>query len=203
MHSSRVRHLLVAMIAVLALTAVGAGTAQAAPTWKIEAKEFTGEETFTSKETKAFELKAEKLPTIKCATETDKGKIFGKNKDESTIEFSSCEVVGAAKCAVTVGKSEVNTELLEVGGIVYDKFTPKTEPFAKITITGAECVLILKEEPVTGTACGEVGAEAVNSLVTFSEAIATTCKTELKLGKRKAGLVGVSGEELTSKKVWN
>jgi hypothetical protein len=194
-----------ALAAVFALVAVAAASASAA-TWKIEGKEFTGEEKISSTGG-PFTLTVPKLGVaIKCEKEANTGKIFSKNKDESTIEFTKCAVEKAANCTVKEPiKSEVNTELIEVGGVVYDKFTPKKEPFTTITLEGSGCVLKGSYE-VKGTEAGQVGAEAVESTLTFSEAISKAAGTVLTFGADEAFLAGTSSQKLTGKekgKKWN
>jgi hypothetical protein len=202
----RIRIIGACLVAVFAMSAIVASAASAAPTWKIEGKEFTGEEEISSTGG-PFTLTVPKLGVaIKCEKETDSGTIFSKNKDEAKIEFTKCVVEKAANCTVKEPiTSEVNTALTEVSGKVYDKFTPKKEPFTTITLEGTSCAL-KKAYEVTGTEAGEVGAEEVESKLKFSEAISKAAGTVLKFGADEAFLEGTTNQKLAGKekgKKWN
>lgn len=167
-------------------------------------------ETIESNQMTAFDLEVPALAiTIRCEREHNTGTIIGgePGTDEASVRFTECFIVGAEPPVCVVHStgaesgeitSEVNTKLANIGGVIYDKFTPKTEPFTTIEIEGAECSVVeTGAYEVKGTTAGEVGPVGEEPTLTFSEAISTATETQLTFGGNNAFLSGTSKQKLT------
>ena len=107
MHSNRVKHLLVAMLAVFAFSAVAAAAAQAkVPTYWYKGAELNKELAITSTEGTARLWVTGLKIVIVCTAATDTGKIYqeaglaGKNK-EVRVTFTGCKLYNAVLNATT------------------------------------------------------------------------------------------------------
>ena len=171
MHSNRLKHLLVAMLAVFALGAVAAGAAQAeGPKWitankvlpkKVKSVNIAGA-------AGVFKLKSSTGVTIECKKEKDTGEIIGTEPgtDTSTVTFSECSVAPktVAECSATgVGEAKESGIIKTITKtvLVYrekapnkeealDAFVPEAENnvFAEFTIEGPKCALLNKTKVV-------------------------------------------------------
>lgn len=110
MSTNRVKHLLVAMLAVFAFSAVAAGAAQAAggPVWITK-------NTILPKKIKSESLAGKKFTltgpaNVECQKEKDTGELIGGNPgtDKTTVTFSECSLEGkkVSECSAT-GLGEV------------------------------------------------------------------------------------------------
>lgn len=171
-----------ALMAVLALTAITASLAQAAsPEWSIEGKALSGSESISSEATETFKLEVPARGlTIQCTEQsTVEGKITSPRADSGKISFNNCSVVGAPTCKVTQPITTVPlvTELKLSGTTVYDTFKPASgTTFTTITISGCAAA---GSFPITGQTCGKatnaLGVQAVKQQLEFSKAITATC----------------------------
>jgi hypothetical protein len=154
---SRPRLIVVSIFAVFAVSAVASASASALH-WKVNGTLLPAGQRlnvvskggpFTLK-TKAHGLKIE----ILCKKEKDNGWIEnpvggGNGIDLVTSEFSECEVLKPSLMGCTVKEpivAHANTELVTIGGAIWDQFTPDPAggPFVVITIencTGGAAVL--------------------------------------------------------------
>jgi len=205
---TRFKILLITCMAVLGVTAVSAAAAQASTTWQVGGSTLPEGKTANIKSSGGpFTLEVPELPaTIRCSTESNTGTIFNKKNakgelqgfDTATVNFTGCVVVGFEKvCTVTEPiTTNTNTELITVGGVIYDKFTSTTGVFTTITIKGASCPL-LGSYNVTGNTAGKVGPAAVKATLEFSKSISSASGTQLLFEGLKAYLTGTSIQELT------
>jgi hypothetical protein len=160
-------------------------------------------------------------PTIECANVAGTANIFQQNSGRGldsveSLKFTGCVVVGSStKCSVSdtgtkkpgeINVSEIDSELVEVGGVIYNVFfnSEKREKGKFVTleilkIGGATCIVAGNYE-VTGEACGEAKEEALQVTVPlrFSKAIQTACKVkeELKLKGVNSWLEGETKQKL-------
>lgn len=211
MHLNRVKHLLLAVLAVCALGAAAAGAAQAAggPEW-ITANGVLPKTTTSKNVSSVFKLKTTiALLTIECKKETDTGELIGGNPgtDTSTVTFEECAVAGktvttcgaatAGKGAGIVGPFKVKTLL----GYPKGKAPNKEEAYDQFFPTPSKTEFTSFE--LTGTACGSLKEDKVKVVATGTEVPVTTgpkCGVIAKVGKIVAGaFVGTkSGETATA-----
>jgi hypothetical protein len=196
-----------ALMVVCAVGAVSAGAAQAAPSWTIGSTGFTGTETVsvTPKTSLLLTVPAVGL-TISCTGLSAPGaEISGGNIDRVTsLKFTSCTVPGSPGCEVlnlhgtggTIETPGVESELVTVGGVVYDIFTP-AEPPTIVTIvvrkTGmGSCALATGAAgaQVRGTVGASVANGATGLLGASSEAIQMASGRGLTFGSNPAYLDG-------------
>lgn len=190
-----------ALVAVLALSAFAASLAQAAsPEWYVNGSKLVGTETETSSGGPFTLAVPARGLNIECKKETNTGSITAPRSDKATISFTECILVGAPTCTVSVASTKAATELVLVGGNVYDNFKPETgTTFTTITIAGSGCAAA-GIYPVTGETCGKasaLGVELVSQPLVFSAANSTACGKELKFGGTKATLSGTSNQVLS------
>jgi hypothetical protein len=205
------RHLRIlglAALASLAISAVAATAAQAFE-WKIETTPGTTKtfaelgitnETVTPSAGKTFVLKsvvAKEAFEMTATTLTGEGAVITKGgTDSGKLIFSGLTVVKPAGCKTTekITTKALKTELVEKGGVLYDKFFPaEGTTFANITITGCAAA---ETYPVKGVVFGKT--EPLNTMkasqpVQFSQKINEEGSGEaipLKLGAEKAELEG-------------
>jgi hypothetical protein len=210
---SRIKILGLALAALFAFTAVATATASAAPVWKVGGVALKAGEKVNLKENvtvkKSFVLKKANGLTITCPTLKAKNAfIEGLNKNGAeSLTFSGC-TVSSNETTCEVEKGEVKTvavksELLEAGGNIKIKFTPKEgTTFATITIkskTGKTC-LQAGSPKVTGSATGEANSktEAEEELVAHTVKFTSTSGSELVFGEEAAELTGEASLELAS-----
>jgi hypothetical protein len=137
--------------------------------------------------------------------------------------FTGCKVKGVstAKCTVnnenaanegaevagTIVVPATTSELKTAGGIIYDVFGAAGGTFVNVEVDkvgGEPCGFVSAVDGyvVKGQSCGEASQTlAKEALLTFTKLIEETCKTaglaeELKLGAKKAHLIGISKQEL-------
>jgi hypothetical protein len=191
------------LAAIVLVVTLAAATAQAAE-WTLKGKTFE-ELKYEGKEISmtgsgAFTLTVPKAKvSIKCTSQELSGAIVQGGTGKATSKFKECKVFDlegkeVKSCPVSEPLTLTSkTELIEVGEKVYDKFSPATESsFGTIKFTAKECALGESLE-LTGTLAGESEAgERVKQPLVFSEAIATTTGTALKLGANPATPSGTS-----------
>jgi hypothetical protein len=120
-------------------------------------------------------------------------KIIKGGTDSGKLKLSMLSVTKPAKCsAPAITTAALKTELVEVGGVLYDKFSAASgEILATITLTGAECALAETSINLKGTVFGEVeplGVQLVGWPLRFSKAINTAAGGSLKLGVEPASM---------------
>jgi hypothetical protein len=210
------------LVAILALAAVVAGSAQA--NWEIEGKAFTegqkekvsveATETFTLKSKilgSEFVLTASKLSCkegVECLID-QKGAV---DHSSGVLSFSGLTVDKPAGCVVAgpINTLPLTDELImdpSGGTATFDKFFPESgTTFVEIEVTGCAAA---GKYPVTGTVTGlsnNTGVGAVSQPLTFSAANQTTGGGALKLGKEAAELSGKAVNKLAGAnvgKVWS
>jgi hypothetical protein len=210
---SKIRVILLGVVAACALSALASASASAAkPQWFIGGAEFHGTETVTAKAETAFTLTSSLTGgakvVISCTgINAPKSEIFKDNEDASEkIVFTTCTVTEPAKCVVpaSITTSKIATLGQEAGtSEVFDKFSPSgTETFVTIPVTGCAGE---GNYAVKGTArC----AEAAPATETTSKncAFTTTSGNSLKFGINTAALAGTVSFTLIGAnkgKVWS
>jgi hypothetical protein len=209
----RIILLTLSLLAVLAVGAVGASAASAAPAWTVSGVEQTGGGTETIVSTGgAFKLNASGVLTIECKKAKDTGTVTfdPTGKDEADITFEECAVEDESACEVTnagttkvahqISVEDVQTELVEKSGVIYDVFSPPEAAkgiFVEIAISKCK---VEKSAPVTGDTCAKVGPEAVKGTLTFTKEIEAACGVGLKLGEVDASLKGTTEQEFSGEK---
>jgi hypothetical protein len=210
---SRVRLLLLSILAVLAVGAIASASASAAGQWWVSAAKFSGTEEITAhlkvgtKSVLTSKLPGgEEVELVSPKISIKKADIFNNNKDlaeEITfLETTLAKPVGCVLSSPSVVVRPVVTELVVVGGKVYDLFTPKAgAEFVTLTLTG--CAGEGKYK-VTGQARCEVqepNVEAENKLCLFNAAAAGAIG--LKFGTEPATLTAETEFLLVKKQKWS
>jgi hypothetical protein len=222
-----VNRCIVAVVAVLAASALAAGTAQAegGPVWihgsgkKVLA---AGEKiTIKSSGVGAFKLKSS-LATVECKKESAPGELIGGNEgtDKSTITFEECslEKKSTSECGPKEGKIgpfEVKTVLGypegKAGGTeeAYDQFfpTPSETVFTKFELTGSNCGLLdnQKVEVVaTGTKVTEPPVNAKCGIIAIAgKFTGTTFEKTISGQESELGGLEFPSPAITKEETWN
>lgn len=219
---TRLRLILLSMLAVFAVSAVASASASAASkceakeeggdnTWCIEGKELAGEQALTTSQKTSFVLTAAAAGiTLTCTKETGSGTLVQVNSTEpaaSDVEltFSGCTLTSLPNCKVKEPiKVNGGGDLLDAvtKGRSEVTFTPSEgETFAEITIenNGAKTCLQKGTFPVTGsqTCALPKGEEEI----TKHEVECKTTGSKLKLGKNEATFSGTAFAEVVSVEV--
>jgi RHS repeat-associated protein len=191
--------LVLAVAAVLAFGAVWAGSAAAAQ-WTIAGSTLNIGEESVAGEGGPFTIEVPGIGVkALCQTEKDTGTIYTGDEDAGTIELTKCSVVNNKFCTIDEPiVFDVDTQLSEGGGNVYDVLTPVTgEVFTTIVFEGFACVLP-EEVEVSGEIAAKINpGEAVEKTLTFSKAVAEAAGTELFFGFEEAYLDGAATQELS------
>ncbi len=194
-----VPHFGLALFAMLALGAFSAGAAQATE-WTIDGKPLSslgGQEEVWG-EGGPFELEFPVFYSgdgvmIVCEEEEHEGNILAGGTGDVTVQFSGCEMPGMTEvCQVEPIQAELETELTEVGDIVYQVFTPtpyweEEDILFLVELVGEECVMNGHWE-YSGSFAAELeaeagGPEAVEQPLSFSRAISEAAGASMKLGR--------------------
>lgn len=144
---SKLRLILLSMLAVFAFSAVASSAALAAPEWTLNGKAITKTEkvTYKLKSATAVLEDATLGVTIKCtALKGKSAQVEVAGKDKGITFFEGC-TINIAKCEVTKGevKTEtLTTKLAEEGTETIDIFEPPVSKiFAVIKLKGTGCPL--------------------------------------------------------------
>jgi hypothetical protein len=192
-------------IAILALLAIGGATASGAQAleWNVGAHTLT--ERGVASEGIAgsgsgIQITSTVLgaPFEASCSATTEGSIAQGGAGASAITLSGCNVTKPATCAIKGSPSiAANVQLVEIGGVVYQRYVPKTEAgFTVITLTG--CVDSGSYQ-LKGSFAG-LGSQTerlVNQPTNFSAAINSAAGTSLTLGKSPATLAGTVAQHLS------
>ena len=228
MRSNRVRHLLLAMVAVFALGAVAAASASAhefiVPCHKVlamnvpesqwENAECTKKLVGGGFDTRLLESEIEPaentsgpstlegvgLVAIKCEKDVSKDTLESRGDTTGNVKFTECKVVGAATCKVKEPiEFTFNDELTVFKGEPGEIFEPvEGKLFVAITITG--CSVEGKYE-VTGKQQCELPEATVAKAE--HEVVCTPAGSELKLKTAEAKFTSTEKVKLTSGKNWS
>jgi hypothetical protein len=195
--------LAIAVVAVLGVSAISAGGAQALSWQPHLTRVLSGAETETVAGTGSVTISSTVLgtpTTIECGA-TNSGSIGAGGKGSNTISLTGCTVAAPSHCVLATAPAlKASTELVSVSGSVFQKFTPAVEKsFATLEYTGGSCPLSGVVAPLSGSFAGSVGSAVPSESRTVS-----LTKTEpwpevaLKLGKAAATLSGsLLGQHLT------
>ncbi len=175
MHSNRIKHLMVAMLAVFALGAVASASASAAPTWRASGVELAAAKKITiNSDTSRLWAPSLGLMII-CAKDEGTGVIENVGKagiDTATVTFSNCaawstqesseeQVIQKEKltCEVPNIVVKTKTKLAYVPGSGEKEVVDVQEPAEGttfVTIVLKKCTLEEGEYPVTGSVIGKI-----------------------------------------------
>lgn len=214
----RLRNLVIAALASMALLGIGAGSAQATAHWSVEGNELSGSETvkisggsWTLTSTvlgTPVELTAEAVACGSTCT------ISGAGESAGALKFTGVKVVKPANCTAgnpgkTTGtittnalKDQVIMDPKSASGPVFDKFTPTSgTKLAEIEFQGATCALGEVSVGLQGSAGGEfsnaTGVDVAEPTLTFGSSQQTTSESSLTLGTAAATLAGKATEALS------
>ncbi len=208
---SRVKIVLLSLLAVFAVSAAASATASASAThvYKIEGTELaSGSEAIEGDSlTGGLETKIAKLNTVLiCQEDIVKGEIKPKGESTAIVEFKNCYLVEKNKegkktfltaCSVKEPvEAKANDELTEHSIDVF-KGSGEKEKFAEVEIKGEGCALNGKYEVLGSQTCAIPESEfekAVHSL------ICTPAGSKLTFGKEAAQLFGEEQVKLKSGK---
>jgi hypothetical protein len=145
--------------------------------------------------------------TYKCNKVSSTGKVIQGGTDKETLKFTECKVFNSKEvelkaCPIVEPITfEAKTELVEVEGIVYDKFTPANEKsFGTIKFKSEECS-IGTEVVVSGSTAAQLKEEElIEQPFTFSEKATSATKTGLLFGKNAATIEGTLTQALSETK---
>jgi hypothetical protein len=164
--------LALAVVAVLGINAISASGAQAL-TWQRGTgthvtKILSGAETESIAGTGSFTISSTVLgepSTVECGA-SNNGSIGANGSGSATISLTGCVVVAPSHCEITSAPTlKANTELVEVGGKLFQKFTPvneKEKTFGYIEYRGAECPFNRLNLPLKGTFAGAESSTALS-----------------------------------------
>jgi hypothetical protein len=216
----RFRMLPLALVAVLAFSAIAAAAAQAHEWSIVNGKNKVGTEISGTHTLAELELASETVSSsggpftlssfigttaimVECATEENTGTIIKGGTDTATITFKTCKLTKPTPnvCTVPNITATTKTELITVGTKLYDEFLPEVAggKFATLKIEGAECSLKGSYE-VKGSTAGYDSASATNQekhTLVFSSTVSSEAGTALTLGTKAATLTGSSVEKLS------
>jgi hypothetical protein len=195
--------LAVAVLALFILAMAVASSAQAAGyNWEFEGRTLPerGLPTqTTSSAVEGFTLTSTALNEpfkVSCSGTTASGKIA--NGGTGEFVFSGCTLVEPAKCTAKPFTIVAATEIVSVGGKIYEKFTPASESrFAKITLQNCA---VAGSYLLGGSFAGEPGNEIFPYFVeplSFSPEIDAAAGTGMTLGKKTVALTGSLKESVT------
>ena len=171
-----------ALTAMLAFGALSAGAAQAVPTWHINGTPFLGEETFEAESTGIFQIDVPGLGvTFNCEVggTASSNAIFGGSEGEATLSFSECKAKNAPKCKAKPLLLPADSELVQVAGVVYEKFHLNEESRWDLQYCGLHGSF-----EISGSLAARVGPEAVEPTLTFSQAAMKAAGTSLWLASQ-------------------
>lgn len=142
--------------------------------------------------------------TYKCSKASSTGKVAQGGTDKETLKFTECKVFDSKEvelkaCSIVEPVTfEAKTELVEVEGVVYDKFTPSNEKsFGTIKFKSEECALG-SEVVVSGSTAAQLKEEElVEQPFVFSEKASSATKTSLLFGKSTAIVEGTLNQALS------
>lgn len=192
-----------AILVALAFGALAAGGAQAFE-WEAGGHTLVERETTSEAVTGSggsFQLNSTVLAQsleMNCSSASTSGSIASGGSGSSALSLSGCTIAKPSGCAI---KSPVvlesNVQLIEAGGVTYQKFTPKSESkFALLKITNCSAT---GNYALQGSFAG-LGSQTeklVDQPLSFSNAINAAAGTELKLGKQAAELAGTVEQHLS------
>src|SRR4029077_8820576 len=209
----RLRNLVIAALAGMALLGGGAGSARAAAHWSVEGNELTASETikisggpWTLKGTVlgvAVELSAEALTCGSTCT------ISGAGESAGSLKFTGVKVVKPASCTAKGGaistnalKDQVIMDPKSASGPVFDKFTPSSgTTIAEVTFEGASCpfagVTAAVNRALGGECSSATGVDVAEPKLTFGSTQQTTSESAMTLGTAAANLSGEAIETLS------
>jgi hypothetical protein len=134
-------------------------------------------------------------------TVTTTGSISAGGGGSSTINLSNCFDSNFPNCTVvSSGPEPANVELVQVGGSLFEKFTPTEGYFGHLEYLGSGCAL---NEAAAGLSGSFAGREATaglteNRTLSFTKGKSETWPAvELKLGKKPAILAGELTQHLS------
>lgn len=204
---SRMKVLLIALLAALALCALTSASASAL-SWKMESKELTGKETLKEstplpKAAKfsgdGIEVSCTKLAAKKAFIEGPTG------GGAESLVFTGC-TVPAESSVCEVEKGEVKTKevtaKLEAG--VKITFAPKGEEFAtlKVIAKSGETCSVAEEYKVTGSVTGNA-VDAASERKEQPLAFTTSSGSNMKIGGKASTFTGEMTLSLGSAKTWS
>jgi hypothetical protein len=205
----------VAVLALLAFNGAQAAAAQAAPTWKVAGKDFSGSETTAVASGGPLSFSVPALGWgIKCekVSATAGASIFGSREASATsLTLTGCGVEGTEKCRLkdsvhgVIGSlwfNAVKAKLVSAGVSTYEVYSPaagEKEPFVTIVVEnapGKTCGLTGTFK-FTGAMAAQVGTEQPTLTLTFNKAASVATGTEVKFGVDPVNTTGSIGQTLT------
>jgi len=199
---SRLKAVLLSLVAVFAFSAVAAASASAHSYWVSGTELLEGEKREVEGTSGTSLLVAAEL-TVICTRDVFTGTIKGGGDSTATVKFTECSVEAAPRCAVTEPiEFNVGDHLTSFEEKIGDAFEPEAGgTFVTIKVTGGECSLAGKYEVKGKQQCG-LGANAEREQEEH-EIVCTPAGSELKFGKKAATFEGTDKVKLKGGGNWS
>jgi hypothetical protein len=143
---------------------------------------------------------------IQCSSASTSGSIVGGGTGTSTIGLSGCSVSQPSGCSLASPLSlSGNLELVEVSGVLFQKFVSSGEGFGNVEFTGAACPFAGIVASLKGSFAGRElsSAMAANHSVSFNKEKSGWPAVELKLGKAAATIGGEVTQHLSGSQAYH
>jgi|GEM_PF-5097053 len=137
---------------------------------------------------------------VKCSSASTSGSIVGGGTGSSNIGLGGCTVAKPSpKCSLASQPTlSAKVELVQVDGVLFQKFVPAGTEFARIEFTGAECPLNEASAPIKGSFAGRElsGSLAANHSLSFTKSEPWPA-VALTFGTKAATLTGEVTQHLS------
>jgi len=216
---SKVKVIIAAFVAVLALSALASASASAATAgWLVNGTLLTGTQTAALATTAAVDqngvLKFKGI-TVTCTGTTLNGvtpliEASGNKGSAGSLGFTGCSG-GGENCTLALADSSIGTLPVVTGEVTLEgtlgvqaTFKAKTGTlFTTLKFEGASCAIASEVQPVKGTAhaTGPTGQDS--NVLQLLSVNATSASEELKVGSSAASLIGSALLKLASSLPWS
>jgi hypothetical protein len=136
---------------------------------------------------------------VNCSSATTNGSIVAGGTGSSTIGLGGCSVAKPSNCSLAYQPTlSAKVELVQVGGVLFQKFVPVGTSFGMIEFAGTKCVLDENKAPLKGSFAGRELSSALAANHSLSFAKSEPWPTvELKFGVEAATLTGEVTQHLS------
>lgn len=136
---------------------------------------------------------------VNCTSATTSGSIVGGGTGSSAIGLGGCAVAKPSHCGLASQPTlNAKVELVQAGGVLFQKFVPAETSFAKLEFTGKECELNEASAPIKGSFAGRELSSALvaNHSLSFTKS-GTWPEVALTFGTKAATLTGEVTQHLS------
>lgn len=192
-----------AILAVLALSAIGSSAAQA---FEYEVDGYLVSELGGSVATTGSSSSLELSGTVAGAPfqvsckATSSGKIMSEGTGETTISASGCTAIKPVGCVVPNLTIKAKTELYEVGGVLYERYVPINGPGTNFTTLKLEECASVGNYPIRGSFAGQNNSYTTPQeaqTLEYSAASSKAVGAVLTVGPNAATATGALSQEVS------